>query len=363
MEDPVLNLNLEDSKELHTRWSQFREFFTLAQKGGKITPEAERKFLELKTRIAMLHDSFMQSLAHDQNVGQNIMTILASCIMLKRVPLMNNAEVQKLEFDWNEAYLLIHETIAGLEEEKERLLGVNETLYKIQQVRERVTAKVHNFLVGPAVKFTTGITIGGAIVLFVPEYFFNKQFGVYNYVYLKQDAGLTAFLYDRAVPLVRAFYPELLYPEWGELDIKSNSELPEQKYIISTQGLEQYTIDSFLAQILTLGFSAGDRTEVADLIGRVMTFRRESVAIFGQRVTATVAYTLLFEDKADAKRFVELRRKGLEALEEDESQAIKKRLNICRKANFIGVFDSDREILRNEYPVDRYGFESDEMHL
>ena len=363
MEDPVLNLNLEDTKELHTRWSQFREFFTLAQKGGKITPEAERKFLELKTRIAMLHDSFMQSLQHDQNVGQNIMTILASCIMLKRVPLMNNVEVQKLEFDWNEAYLLIHETIAGLEEEKERLLGVNETLFKIQQVREQATAKVHNFLVGPAVKLFAGITIGVAVVLFLPEYFFNKNFGVYNYVYLKQDAGWSAILYDRVVPLVRLFYSDLTYPEWRELDIKSPSDLPDDKYIISTRDLDAFTSEYFLTQIVTLGFSASDRTEVADLIERVRNFNRVRVAVYGRPATGTVTYNILFRDSDDAKRFVELRRKGLDALDAEEAEAIKKRVNICRKANFLGVFDSTRELLRNEYPVDRYDFKEDEMHL
>ena len=52
MEDPDLNRNLEETKELHARWSQFRDFFQMAIKGSKVTPQAETKFLELKTRIA-----------------------------------------------------------------------------------------------------------------------------------------------------------------------------------------------------------------------------------------------------------------------------------------------------------------------
>src|SRR5262249_4881411 len=101
----------------------------------------------LKTRIAMLHDGFMQSLKHDQKVGQQVLGILGACILLRRIPLMNNAEVQKLELDWNEAYMLMNETIAGMEEERQKLANINEQTYKLNKMRELIFQRVHNFFV------------------------------------------------------------------------------------------------------------------------------------------------------------------------------------------------------------------------
>src|SRR5215831_15459254 len=101
MEDPLLNRSLEESKELQTRWSQFRDFYMMAAKAQqRITAQAEMKFLELKSRIAMLHDSFMEKLEHDQKTGQAILTIVGDCILLGRLANVSEAEKQKFEFDW-----------------------------------------------------------------------------------------------------------------------------------------------------------------------------------------------------------------------------------------------------------------------
>ena len=100
MQDPVLNSSLDETRELQTRWSQFHDFVKMAMGGQKVSAQAEMKFLELKSRIAMLHDGFMARLEHEQKTGQNIMNIIGDCILLGRMGNATDAERQKFEFDW-----------------------------------------------------------------------------------------------------------------------------------------------------------------------------------------------------------------------------------------------------------------------
>ena len=82
MIDPVIERKYSDCKELIALWKTFHEFFKLGVRGQDITQDKEAKFLEIKSRIAMLHDSFLESLDHDQNIGQNIINIVTRCITL-----------------------------------------------------------------------------------------------------------------------------------------------------------------------------------------------------------------------------------------------------------------------------------------
>jgi hypothetical protein len=142
MEDPILNRNLEEIKELQTRWNQFHDFYNMAVQQGvaKVTAPAEMKFLELKSRIAMLHDGFMGGVKSDVKTAQNIIQIVADCIQLKKCAQATEAEKQKFEFDWNECFMLLNETVSTMEEEKKRLAGINERAYKAAQRREVMKA-------------------------------------------------------------------------------------------------------------------------------------------------------------------------------------------------------------------------------
>ena len=175
MEDPILNRSLEESKELHARWSQFRDFVMMAVRQRKVTAQAEMKFLELKCRIAMLHDGFMERLEHEQKTGQNIMSILADCILLNRCAQYSDAERQKFEFDWNECFLLITEQISTLESEKERLAGINERAFKAARRKEVIVATIQNFFRSGLFK---GILITFAIVMVV---WGIPALGIYDY--------------------------------------------------------------------------------------------------------------------------------------------------------------------------------------
>ncbi len=168
MEDPVLNQSLDETRELHTRWGQFRDFVMMAVKSRKVTAQAEMKFLELKSRIAMLHDGFMARLDHEQKTGQNIMAIVGDCIMLKRCASYTDAEKQKFEFDWNECYLLVTEQLGALEEEQKRLAAINIREYNAQKRRELMAARMHNFLHSTGLKVFIGITVAVLVLWVLP---------------------------------------------------------------------------------------------------------------------------------------------------------------------------------------------------
>lgn len=179
MLDPTLERRLSDCKELVAHWKTFHEFFKIGVKGQDITPDKEAQFLNIKSKLAMLHDSFIESLTHDQNIGQNIITIVARCITLKHVHRLGPADIKKMEIEWHESYLLLNETVALLEEKKEAMDKINPTQYKMQKFRENLSMNIKWFFTSIYFKLIIGLC-GLIFILFgVP------MLGIYDYKNLR----------------------------------------------------------------------------------------------------------------------------------------------------------------------------------
>lgn len=356
MQDPALERRLEEIQELHQRWSQFHDFFNMALKGGKATPQAEVKFLDIKTRIAMLHDSLMQSLTHDQKVGQNVMQIIGACIMLRRIPQLSNTEIQKLEFDWNECYLLMTETIANLEEERERIAGISERSYKMKKSQERLLANINNFFVGPYFK---ALIIVGSFLFVV---FGVPFFGIYKYSKLKEDLPWTAPVYDRVVSMLRSINSEIPFDDFMQIPQENP---PDTKYSPLTRDLSSLTAAFISSNLVNLGFPANesDLKEVKELLGRTKKFDKEKRLLPGGNRIELNAFYFLFASTEDAKRFVELRRKGVEALDAANKKKLEETINVVRRANFIGLFFSPEDALRTNFAREKWKLKESEMHL
>lgn len=354
MRDPALDRNLEETRELHQRWSQFHDFFNMAAKGTKVTPEAEMKFLDLKTRIAMLHDGFMQSLKHDHKVGQNVLQILGQCIMLRRIPNLSNAEVQKIEFDWNEAYLLMTETVANLEEEQERLASISENAWKMQKAKERFSTSMNNFLVGPWFKLILVLGILGFIIVGVP------MLGIYDYKNLKRDLPWSAPVYDRVMSGIRFVYSDLSFSELKEAETGLASR---EDYPPDDAGVSQITPEFVYSQLPNLGFDPAYIQEVKEIFDRRIGFDKEKRSLKNARGQSMYAYYILFRDADDAKRFVELRRRGVEKLDQQIRDNLNATLNVARKANFVAIFVSAEEELRSGFGQKKFKFKESQMYL
>ncbi len=355
MEDPALNRRIEETRELHTRWGQFHDFFNMALKGQKPTPEAELKFLELKTRIAMLHDGFMQSLKHDQKVGQQVLTLLATCILLRRVPSMSGAEVQKLELEWNEAYMLMNETIAGLEEERERLANVNERAYKLKQARQRLILNTHNLFMSGQFRFLFFVIVIPIFVLFGIPYFH-----IYDYNRIPDTFPKVAPVYFKATGLYRKFinhnYPYRKLIEAGPETVTAAAH--------TSVGSQSGAGDILVSQLVNLGFPANgpDLATAKEMISHQLEFKAEKRQM-NQSKRQMQAYYILFPDIETAKQFVELRRKGINDYDEDIKIKMKALVNVCMKSNLVAIFVSEEDGLRIQYPKEKFGFDDSQMNL
>lgn len=185
MQNPVLERQLMDCKELAEAWRQFLDLFNAAIRGGdELTPQREQAFLEVKSRIAMLHDTFMDALRHDQQIGQNIFGIITRCITMRHVNKMSPAETKKIEIEWHESYLLLNETISTLDEEIQRLAAINPTKYHLKRFFERIKVNLVAFLKSRLLKYT----IGAAAIVFV--IWGIPMFGIYDYDDLRKVKGV-----------------------------------------------------------------------------------------------------------------------------------------------------------------------------
>ena len=185
MQDPVLDRQLRDCKELAEAWRVFQDLFNAAIRGGdEITPNREQLFLEVKSKIAMLHDSFMDALKHDQQIGQNVFSICARCITMRHVGKMSQAETKKIEIEWHECYLLLNETVSTLDEEIGRLAAINATRYHMKRFFKRVGANILAFLKSRGLKYTLFMVGVIFIIWGVPA------FGIYDYDNFRKVNGL-----------------------------------------------------------------------------------------------------------------------------------------------------------------------------
>lgn len=354
MEDPVLNRNLEETRELQARWSQFRDFFYMALKTDKVTPQAEKKFLDLKTRIAMLHDGFMQALKHDHNVGQNVMSIIAQCIMLKRITLMSAADIQKLELDWNEVYLLVSGTVADLEEEQDRLANINERAYKMQQFQELAVARAHNFLIGPWFKVIVFFGVIGFVVIGVP------MLGLYDYYKIRSDFDWSEPAYDRIAGAIRSINPSLSYVAMDEVE---KSDAADSAYRKDNSNISGFTETYFYEQFINMGFDESDLREAKELYDRKREFDVK-IRVHNIRPRTRIICTyILFQDAADAETFLAIRRRGIEKLTEFKRGQVESVFLACGKSNFVAVFASDDAEQNHLFASQRFNFEDNQMSL
>jgi hypothetical protein len=189
MIDPKLEKELEDCRKLATAWRKFHDFFAIGVKGTDIAPDKEAAFLENKSSIAMLHDSFMEALTHDQNIGQNVMGIIARCITLRHVSRLSVAEIKKIEIEWHESYLLLNETIGYLEEKKENLASVSNFQYTMSNFRKNLALAAQTVAKSIYTKIILIILAVVFVVWGIPT------FGIYDYHNLKNYRYTEALYY------------------------------------------------------------------------------------------------------------------------------------------------------------------------
>lgn len=228
MIDPAVERQYSDSKELLGLWRTFHDFFVMGVKGESITPEKEAQFLEIKSRIAMLHDSFMDALTHDANIGQEVLNIISRAITLKHLGKQSTADIKKMEIEWHESYLLLNETIGALEDKRSELAKINKTQFRASKSAAVARQKTLTFLNSFYFKLTVVLTV----VLFGTVGI--QTLGIYDYNQLgKQSWAIGPYQMGKAV--VRKIFPDSPYitietlPRKPFMSWPSGFKAPEKK--------------------------------------------------------------------------------------------------------------------------------------
>ena len=174
MIDPDLERQYHDCEELLGYWQTFHEYYDMAVAGKGLTPENEENFLQIKSRVAMLTDSFTEALKDEDQetlvVGQGIQKIIEASITLKILSKMDFATIKKAQLEWNESYILLTDTIGRLSHKRDELAHVSATQAQLANLAGQISQKTTAFLKSGGFKLAI---IGGVIaaVLTVVFYF------------------------------------------------------------------------------------------------------------------------------------------------------------------------------------------------
>lgn len=270
MIDPKLEKQIADLKELLALWRKFHEFFVLGVKGTDITAEKEQKFLELKSRIAMLSDTFIEALTHDQNIGQHVTTLVERSITLRHLSNLSVAEVKKMEIEWHEAYLLLNETIGILEEKREALSKVSSSKFMMKKFVKNAIAGIGSF-VGSFYFKAFAMLIAFILVLWA-----LPTFGVLNYSKLK-EYKYTRPIYKSLVKIYRkSFKGDLPFDEIAELEPNTDKRAENN---VQERGKGSVTLSQAAQLYFRVGLS-DDLRRCEEFVVKDFKYKNDDVRIF-----------------------------------------------------------------------------------
>jgi hypothetical protein len=326
MIDSTVERQFSDTRELLSLWRTFYDYFVMAVKKDNITPEKEQQFLEIKSRIAMLHDSFMEALTHNQNIGQEVLNIISRAITLKHVGKQSTADVKKMEIEWHESYLLLNETIGMLEDKRNELANINETQYRAGRAADRAKQKAGNFLRS----FYFRATVVTAAVLFATV---GVQYlGIYDYDELGKVAALqTPYNWGKA--LVRKFHnPDSPWP--------SVEAWPRTPFTQWPEGVQKPEIQNGASRAEFL--SKIPAPAMRPILEKATEYRKETS--HKQNTNDVIIHTFFFPDTATAKQAMDEWAKANDSAQ----QRLRETVDFFRSYNIISAVEhSDRNVVNN----------------
>lgn len=216
MIDPELEHKLESCQQILKYWQHFRNFLMACNDPNRVfTPQEEAQFLRLKSEIAILFDSFMEAIEQGNRetsaTAQTIITIVQSCILLRQMQRINSAERRKWEIEWHEAYMLMNQTLALLEEEQTHLASVSQSDLRKEKFNKQLRAW-QGF-----VKQSKGLQIGLGVVVALFFLLVVPSLGLFGISWDKMDenSSLRPLNDFRKKVLRDTFSPNIEYRDWN----------------------------------------------------------------------------------------------------------------------------------------------------
>lgn len=312
MIDPALEQRLNSCRQLIKAWNQFHSYLTAAMKEGmQFDGKAENDFLGLKSQIAILHDTFHESVQKGSReaaaTSQSVITIVERCVLLRQVSRMSVAELKRMEMEWHEAYLLINDTIGILEEQVAQLAEVSQMSYTVGLCGKKIK------MWGQAIASNRN-ALGGVIMLvIVLALTILPIMGVFSYDFLDQQSwAKTPYRTTRS--LFRAtVMKELKYLDFAEYVVHGRGNIgflfdPED---ISDAQKEKVKKDS-LKPFGETGENPSDFTENPNIVEVIVERYRTRDEAKPNRTVVNIVFLHFTEVEyakaAEGKAFEELRK-------------------------------------------------------
>jgi len=238
----------------------------------------------------MLHDSFMEALTTNQAVGQEVLSIITRAITLKHLGRLSTADVKKMEIEWHEAYLLLNDTIAVLEQKRRDLAEINESQYKAKKAAGAARQKAGKFFGSTYFKLVAIIVVVLGATIGV------QALGIYDYDNLGNYSALqTPFRWGKyAVRIVKPESP------WPNIDV-----VPRKGYAAWPEGVKPPEIQAGAEKAegaRVVGMRARELNIAEPLytaLNKAVDYREETAEKAGEQPIEI--HTFRFANAADAK--------------------------------------------------------------
>jgi hypothetical protein len=337
MQDLEKERQLAEILELKAMWQYFLEYFKLGITGKSTSQENETKFLEVKSKIAMLHDTFMETLTRERQVGQGMMALVGRAITLRHVARMTDSDIKKINIEWHEAYLLINEKVNDLEEEIKRLADINPNVYKFNKLKNKTIANVNNFV--KSSYFIFFAIVGGVVG------------AIYAFAIL---GGADAMYNNEATRPVYYFFEDGYREFWNEDQPLDSIKrvwsklrgLPEKFEKKSGAGL---MTRSTAERTFKRPVASGPTFAGADKLKDAKEYQATEITYSGSPGAGTAEiYMWRFESTYDAKQYMdELRVYRRDKLNQQQTGSLDGRVRIARFVNTIIYMTKGSTIMRD----------------
>ncbi|MCX7718288.1 MAG: hypothetical protein N2111_07795 [Candidatus Sumerlaeaceae bacterium] len=339
MIDPTVERHYADCKELLDLWSTFHDYYVMGVKGENITPEAESQFLDIKSRIAMLHDSFIDALTHDQNIGQGMLKIVESAITLKHLNRQSPAETKKMEIEWHEAYLLLNQTIGALEDRRNELANMSAAQVRAQKAAGATAQNVRKFLTSGYFK----IGVGAAAALFLTV---GVQFlGIFDWNTVANMPALHA-----PYRMFKAIYRSVIDAEspWPNIAVMSRKPFATAGMVYEPPEIRNDPPDQFISTV--------PDPKIKELLGKKLEYVKEMIktkAREGQGSKTAYIHSFRMPDVKTAREI-----RDAWVAYRDKNPEITRRLQFVQDSttvNIVVFIESDQSDVINDLWVKVYG--------
>ncbi|MBI1293062.1 hypothetical protein GC173_17780 [bacterium] len=289
MINPDLERRYADCVALVEEWGNFLDLVNRAlRQSESINPQNEQVFLATKARIAMLHDSLMDSLRTDKATGNKMLEIVNRAITLKALAKASEPEQKKTESEWHECFLLLNETVSSLNEERIKLADVNEFTHKMGKVKEGILAFIGKMVTSLIFKLVATLVVIIAVVVCI------QIFGIYNYDNLR-DVQAVRPVVKTYLSTMRLVGFDMAYYEVGDVSAKLTA--PDGFQVKSDVG----DINAERAANVFAGWNQYNNNKLGDLLKAARGYDRLTFTRNDGQGSPCQAYVFWYRKTADAR--------------------------------------------------------------